>query len=62
MTGFPVKLSETPHAVRQPVPDLGAQTGDVLAEAGYDPEEVTAPRAAGVVGRRGGITASARCR
>ncbi|MCT4685569.1 MAG: CoA transferase, partial [Roseicyclus sp.] len=50
MTGFPVRFSETPLSVRHPVPDLGAQTGDVLAEAGYSAEEIAALRAAGVIG------------
>ncbi|MCT4684629.1 MAG: CoA transferase [Roseicyclus sp.] len=49
MTGFPVKFSETPLSVRHPVPDLGAQTGDVLAEAGYSAGEIAALKAAGVI-------------
>lgn len=49
MTGFPVKLSETPCRVRVPARDLGADTDAVLAEAGYTPEEIAELRAAGVV-------------
>ncbi len=50
MTGFPVKLSETPCVVRLPAPDLGAHTGDVLAEIGIDAAEIARLRAAKVVG------------
>jgi CoA:oxalate CoA-transferase len=50
MTGFPVKFSATPLSVRHPVPDLGAQTDEVLAEAGYDPARIAALRQAGVIG------------
>ena len=49
MTGFPVKLSETPCRVRHPAPDLGAHVAEVLAEAGYSPSEIAALRAAGTV-------------
>ena len=49
MTGFPVKLSETPCTVRRPAPDLGAATEEVLAEAGYSSEEIAALRAEGTV-------------
>jgi crotonobetainyl-CoA:carnitine CoA-transferase CaiB-like acyl-CoA transferase len=31
MTGFPVKLSDTPAKLRRPAPDLGADTASVLA-------------------------------
>ena len=34
MTGFPVKLSETPCRVRRPAPELGADTEAVLGELG----------------------------
>jgi hypothetical protein len=44
MTGFPVKFSATPLSVRHPVPDLGAQTDEVLAEAGYDAARIAALR------------------
>jgi crotonobetainyl-CoA:carnitine CoA-transferase CaiB-like acyl-CoA transferase len=42
MLGFPVKLSETPCAVRHPAPGHGAHTEDVLAEWGIAPEAVAA--------------------
>jgi len=34
MTGFPVKLSETPCRVRRPAPELGEHTEEVLRELG----------------------------
>lgn len=36
MLGFPVKLSDTPCAVRHPTPELGADVDAVLREIGYD--------------------------
>jgi crotonobetainyl-CoA:carnitine CoA-transferase CaiB-like acyl-CoA transferase len=47
--GVPVKLSETPGAIRRPAPTLGQHTDEVLAELGLAPGEVRALRAAGVV-------------
>jgi CoA:oxalate CoA-transferase len=38
MTGFPVKLSETPCQVRRPAPELGADTEGVLRELGLEGE------------------------
>jgi crotonobetainyl-CoA:carnitine CoA-transferase CaiB-like acyl-CoA transferase len=50
MTGFPLKLSDTPLTVRHVTPDLGAQTDDVLGEAGLSRHEIDALRARGIVG------------
>jgi len=49
MVGFPVKLSGTPCVVRRPAPELGAHTGEVLAEIGLDPGEIERLKAAKVV-------------
>jgi crotonobetainyl-CoA:carnitine CoA-transferase CaiB-like acyl-CoA transferase len=38
--GVPVKLSDTPGAVRTPPVDFGESTGAILAELGYTPEEI----------------------
>ena len=47
--GIPVKLSETPGAIRRPPPTLGQHTDEVLAEFGYANEDITALRDGGVV-------------
>lgn len=49
MTGFPVKLSQTPCRINRPAPDLGADTDAVLAEAGFSADEIARLREAGVV-------------
>lgn len=47
--GFPVKLSETPCAIRSAPPRLGEHTEEVLAGLGYDADGIGALRAAGAV-------------
>ena len=47
--GVPVKLSRTPGAPGGPGPVLGADTDEVLAAAGYSPEDVEALKEAGAV-------------
>jgi formyl-CoA transferase len=47
--GVPIKLSETPGAVRLPAPTLGQHSVQVLIEIGYSREEIEALRAAGVI-------------
>ena len=47
--GVPVKLSRTPGAPAGPGPVLGADTDEVLAAAGYSPEDVEALKEAGAV-------------
>ena len=45
----PFTLSRTPAAVRLAPPLLGEQTDDILAELGYEPEEIAKLRAARIV-------------
>ena len=45
----PYGLSATPAAVRTPPPLLGEDTDDILANAGYAPEDIRSLRDAGVV-------------
>lgn len=48
--GAPVKLSETPTSVERGAPAQGEHTDEVLAEYGFDGEEIATLRQAGVVG------------
>lgn len=48
-TGVPVKLSETPGAVRVAPPELGADTEAILSEARFSAAEIAALRRAGTI-------------
>jgi crotonobetainyl-CoA:carnitine CoA-transferase CaiB-like acyl-CoA transferase len=45
----PVKLSDTPGAVRTPPVDFGESTSDILQELGYTPNEIKKFAEEGVV-------------
>ena len=47
--GLPVELSVTPASIRTAPPLLGEHADEILAEAGYDPDEVGALLRAGVI-------------
>ena len=50
MTGFPVKLSDTPARIRHPAPELGAQTDEVLRALGYTDDKIATLRQSGALG------------
>ena len=50
LTGFPVKLSDTPATVRMPPPIVGEHNEEVLREFGYSDDEIRALQQAGAVG------------
>ena len=41
MLGMPVRLSETPGRVREPAPEFGQHSEEILQELGYDWDEIT---------------------
>jgi crotonobetainyl-CoA:carnitine CoA-transferase CaiB-like acyl-CoA transferase len=45
--GVPVKMSRTPGRADRPAPALGEHTDEVLREAGYGEEEITAMKESG---------------
>lgn len=47
--GIPIKLGDTPGAIRRPPPLLGQHTDEVLAELGHSPADVARLRGAGAV-------------
>jgi len=53
-TGLPVKLSETPGAIRRAPPLHGEHSAEVLREAGYAEAEIAACAKDGVIGVRTG--------
>jgi formyl-CoA transferase len=48
--GMPVRLSETPARLRMVPPTVGQHNDDVLSAAGYSGAQITALKAAGVIG------------
>ena len=51
--GVVPRLSGTPARVGRPTPVLGAETNEILAEAGYSPAEIAALKATGAVVQNG---------
>lgn len=49
MGGVPIHFEKTPGKVQRAAPTLGQHTGEVLAEIGYDEDQVKALRAQGVI-------------
>jgi CoA:oxalate CoA-transferase len=49
MTGFPIKLSETPARLRRLAPALGEHTDQVLRELGYSADRIAILRQQGIV-------------
>jgi glutaryl-CoA transferase len=47
--GVPFELSATPAEIRSAPPTLGEHSDEILAEAGYGPDEIAAFRAAGTI-------------
>lgn len=47
--GIPVKMSETPGAIRRPAPTLGQHGDEILGEMGFAPNEIASLRAARTV-------------
>ncbi|MDP6513938.1 MAG: CaiB/BaiF CoA-transferase family protein, partial [SAR202 cluster bacterium] len=50
LTGFPVKLSDTPATLRKAPPTVGEQNEEVLQEFGYSADEIRTLQEVGVVG------------
>ncbi len=49
LLGLPIKLSETPGAVRRPPPQFGEHTDEILQELGYSNQEIKSLKAKKVV-------------
>jgi crotonobetainyl-CoA:carnitine CoA-transferase CaiB-like acyl-CoA transferase len=49
MVGFPVKLSDTPCAIRRPAPGYGEHTAEILSELGFSESELAQLKARKIV-------------
>jgi formyl-CoA transferase len=49
VVGQAIKLSRTPQRKRNPTPELGEHTDEILASLGYDPQEIQRLRDGGIV-------------
>jgi len=47
--GFPVKMSDTPAALRRPAPQLGQNTKEILGDLGYSTEQIHQLKTKGVI-------------
>jgi formyl-CoA transferase/CoA:oxalate CoA-transferase len=47
--GNPVRLADTPVSFRLPPPTLGEHTAEILSELGFNPEEISAFEAQGII-------------
>ncbi|MBM4330608.1 MAG: CoA transferase [Deltaproteobacteria bacterium] len=47
--GFPVKLSDTPAAIRYPAPQLGEHNAEILANLGYSTDQINELKTRGVI-------------
>jgi crotonobetainyl-CoA:carnitine CoA-transferase CaiB-like acyl-CoA transferase len=47
--GIPIKFSETPGEIRDPAPEFGQHTEEILSGAGYTPEDIDRLRKEGVI-------------
>ena len=47
--GIPVKFSDTPGEIRDPAPEIGEHTEEILRHLGYSPEEIDGLRKRGVI-------------
>ena len=49
MPGIAIKMKGTPGTIRRPPPDLGQHNDEVLAELGYEPQDILLLRVNGVI-------------
>jgi crotonobetainyl-CoA:carnitine CoA-transferase CaiB-like acyl-CoA transferase len=49
LAGIPIRFSQTPGTIRRHQPDVGEQSGEILAEAGFSDAEIAALGASGAV-------------